>query len=99
MTKLIDSVIACLDAAQVFAADPMPITRAIYDKRLKVLVDEIALVERGAARYRWLREQHWVEGEGRARLGLMCATANHEADIQEFDAAIDKRRAAMKETT
>jgi hypothetical protein len=48
-----------------------------------------------AERYRWLREQYWIEGEGRERLGLMPATANHAADVAEFDAAID---AKLKET-
>ncbi|MFN8776145.1 MAG: hypothetical protein ACK5XV_05190 [Flavobacteriales bacterium] len=80
--------------------------RALYQRRLWSLAYTLereltsARAERDAfradaERYRWLREQYWIEGEGRERLGLMPATANHAADVAEFDAAID---AKLKET-
>lgn len=65
-------------------------SRADYFKTRQALLDAIRGLERGAERYRWLRDQHWVEPEARFRLGLSSATED-DAELfnMQLNAAID----------
>jgi hypothetical protein len=72
------------------------IVRKSYENKIARLERELAAAQADAERYRWLREQHWNQGE-------MCVVTNPRVSIKlgydcpslnRLDAAID---AAMKE--
>ena len=61
---------------------------------IEALEQEVEALKADAERYRWLRDQHWVEPEARFRLGLSNESEDDAALYeQELNKAID---AALK---
>ena len=59
------------------------------------LAAQVGALRKDAERYRWLRDEHWVEPEAKFRLGL--SDTNDAATYErELDAAIDAKLEVQK---
>lgn len=71
------------DAAYIAAANPQVVIE---------MCDEIEALRKVAARYHWLRDQHWVDSEVTFRLGLSEGSEDSTSMYhKELDAAIDAK--------